>query len=92
MERTMETPRGTFVGVPVPEVWDNIETLEKQIADGKVYAEMNNGRFWQVRRNGATKRWKREPDRFRIPIKVGLRGYAAIENDNVKHFYIALDV
>jgi hypothetical protein len=37
-----------------------------------VWVRMAGGNYWQARRNGATKLWKREPDRFRMPWKVGL--------------------
>lgn len=36
----------------------------------------------QVRRNGATKRWKRQPDQFRVPVKYGLYDYFYIDNSN----------
>ncbi len=36
------------------------------------------GKWWQLRRNGATQTWKRDPSRFRIPVKFGLKGYEAI--------------
>jgi hypothetical protein len=43
------------------------------------------------RRNGKTKTWKRDPDRFRIPVKYGMRGYGYItyeqlcNNPNLVH-------
>jgi hypothetical protein len=33
---------------------------------------LTNGRLGQVRSNGAIKTWKREPDRFEIPVKYGM--------------------
>lgn len=36
----------------------------------------------EVRRNGKTKYWKREPTRFRIPVKYGLRDCFYIDNQN----------
>lgn len=33
---------------------------------------LTNGRLGRVRLNGAIKTWKREPDRFEIPIKYGM--------------------
>lgn len=36
----------------------------------------------EVRRNGATKYWKREPLKFRIPVKYGLRDCFYIDNTN----------
>lgn len=36
----------------------------------------------RARRNGATKTWKREPGRFRIPVKHGLKYCFYIELHN----------
>lgn len=36
----------------------------------------------EVRRNGATKYWKREPTKFRVPVKYGLRDCFYIDNQN----------
>lgn len=58
---------------------DNVETV---LDSGKLYADMASGRFWQCRRNGATKRWARDASRIRIPVKFGLRGmYSISETD-----------
>lgn len=40
----------------------------------------NKGDLVRVRRNGKTKLWKRQPDKFRIPVKYGLRHYFYITN------------
>lgn len=48
----------------------NVEAL---LDGGKIEAAMSNGRWWEIRRNGATKRWKKDPSRIRIPFKAGLR-------------------
>ena len=36
----------------------------------------------QARRNGRTKYWKREPSKFRIPVKYGFYDYFYIDNSN----------
>lgn len=36
-------------------------------------------RWWIARRNGETRRWKRDPKRIRIPFKAGMHVYGAIE-------------
>ena len=36
----------------------------------------------RVRKNGAVKLWKRQPDKFRVPVKYGLYDYFYIDNDN----------
>jgi hypothetical protein len=55
---------------------DNVDAL---IDAGSIEVAMRNGNWWHIRRNGATKRWKRDPNRIRIPFKMGLYGYGAIE-------------
>lgn len=49
---------------------------------GRVWAAMSNGKLWQCRRNGATQTWKTRPGEFRIPVKAGFRGYAALTHEN----------
>ena len=39
-----------------------------------------DGKWRTIRRNGATQRWKRDPTRFRIPVKLGFNAYSAITN------------
>lgn len=40
------------------------------------------------RRNGSTKRWKRQPNRFSIPVKYGFRGpYTYVTDDNAHMFH-----
>ena len=34
------------------------------------------------RRNGSTQTWKREPQRYRIPVKYGLRGYGQLTDSD----------
>jgi hypothetical protein len=36
----------------------------------------------RVRKNGSVKLWKREPNKFRVPVKYGLRDYFYIDNHN----------
>lgn len=44
-----------------------------------------------MRRNGRTKTWKTRPDDFRIPVKVGFRGHAYIDQWNVDNVHAAED-
>ncbi len=37
---------------------------------------------YQVRRNGRTQTWRTRPNEFRIPIKIGFRGYGEITDRN----------
>lgn len=54
------------------------QQLETALDGGKLFVEMSNGRFWRARRNGRTQTWKRDPGKFRIPIKMGLRNYGEL--------------
>lgn len=47
----------------------------------------NHCRRW--RRNGKTKTWKRDLERYRLPIKHGLYTYDAITNANSYYFHLA---
>lgn len=43
------------------------------------------------RRNGATKTWKTRPGEFRLPIKFGLRSYAAVTERDAHLLHLAAD-
>lgn len=55
-------------------------SADRLVADGQLFVRMSNGNYWRCRRNGATKRWKRDPMRYRIPLKAGLKVYTEISN------------
>jgi hypothetical protein len=54
---------------------DNIDAL---LDAGALEVAMSNGTWWRIRRNGATKRWKRDPARIYVPFKAGMYTYGAI--------------
>lgn len=47
---------------------------------GCLWVRLNNGRYWRLRRNGATKLWKRDAFRYRIPVKAGMYLFTEITN------------
>lgn len=49
----------------------------------------DQGRRW--RRNGQTQTWKKDLDRFRVPVKYGLYSYDAITNLNASYFHPTQD-
>ena len=68
----------------------NCADYEEALDSGCLFVTMAGGAWWQCRRNGKTQRWVKEPDRFRIPIKFGFRGYGAITHaDPTDNFRIA---
>lgn len=74
-------PRETLQGKQLGEI-------ESLLEAGMIYGEMAHGRYWQVRRNGATKLWKTRPNEYRIPIKAGLKVYGYIEPTNLTGFWL----
>jgi hypothetical protein len=70
--------------------------IETALDNGKLFARISNGKYWECRRNGRTQRWKTRPEHFRIPIKFGFRGTGAVEHgshvmlgkDNIADFQI----
>jgi hypothetical protein len=60
-------------------------TVESLLDAGAIQERMVNGNWWTIRRNGQTKRWKRDTSRLRIPYKAGLYVYGDItEHDFVE--------
>jgi hypothetical protein len=45
----------------------------------------------RYRRNGVTKLWKTEPERFRIPVKYGMKTCDYITNENQHRVHAAED-
>ncbi len=60
----------------------HLYAVEQALQSGAIWAQMANGRWWRVRRNGATKTWKTRPGEFRIPIKAGLRACTYLTQDS----------
>ena len=63
------------IGTGMPVARHEVESLLDARA---IECAMANGRWWTIRRNGATQRWKKDTNRIRIPFKMGLKGYGAI--------------
>jgi hypothetical protein len=65
---------------------------ERALDAGKLYVAAIVSRdqravYWLARRNGATKTWKLDETRIRIPMKCGLRSCGAIENPGFTPHY-----
>ena len=69
----------------------SLAEIEMALTRRVVLVEMRNGRYWEVRRNGMTKRWKTRPDEFQIPVKAGIKSHAYIRHNNLASFYIRED-
>lgn len=54
------------------------ENVDALLDAGCLQCAMTSGRWWAIRRNGATKKWKRDATRIAIPYKMGLHGYGTI--------------
>jgi len=58
------------------------ENIEQLLDAGRIEVAMRNGNWWKIRRNGQTKRWKKDPNRLYIPFKMGFKGYGNITDDD----------
>jgi excisionase family DNA binding protein len=54
------------------------DTVDMLLDAGSIEVAMSNGRWWRIRRNGATRRWKRDATRIYIPYKAGMYTYGNI--------------
>lgn len=61
----------------------SLSDIERLLAAGRLYADAGGRQPWQLRRNGATKRWKREASRFLIPVKAGLKTCGSIDQNHL---------
>jgi hypothetical protein len=59
------------------------QQVRYEIEHGSIWVRMNSGKYWRVRCNGATKLWKRDLFRYRIPVKAGLKVFSEITNETV---------
>jgi hypothetical protein len=50
------------------------ELLDKRVIE----VAMRSGKWWEIRRNGKTKTWKKDASRICIPFKYGFRGCSQI--------------
>lgn len=66
----------------------NAATVDRFYSRTRRYVD---GRPYQARRNGATRFWKTRPGEFRIPIKIGYKGYGAIDHTNAHEWAISPD-
>ena len=62
-------------------------TIEQALDEGLLWAAMKDGRYWKLRRNGATKLWKTRPTDFSIPVKAGLKSCARITETSLVDLY-----
>lgn len=89
MTREWQTPNGKIIAEPA--VGITLGAVEAYLDAGKLYTETRKGTLWQIRRNGQTKTWKREPGRFEIPVKAGFRECFRIDN-RLSHLWVRNDI
>jgi len=61
------------------------ENVDALLDARSIEIAMSNGNWWIIRRNGQTKRWKRDATRICIPFKMGLYGYGTITERDFIH-------
>jgi hypothetical protein len=47
------------------------DNIDQMIDAGRIAINVGQDRWVRIRRNGATKRWRRDPHRIRIPFMIG---------------------
>jgi len=60
-----------------------LDELEQALDGGNLWVQATATRYWKVRRNGVTKRWKRDLYRYSIPCKAGFRDTFSLTNETV---------
>lgn len=67
-------------------------TKQQALTEDEFHERLNGQRCLRWRRNGKTQVWKKDPSRFKLPIKRGLYAYDAItESFNPSFFHTAKD-
>ena len=61
------------------------ENIDSLLNSGKIEIAMKNGNWWRIRRNGATKHWKRDALRICVPFKAGLYMYGNVSESDFIH-------
>jgi hypothetical protein len=62
------------------------DEIETALRNGTLQGQARNGKWYNLRRNGATKTWKRDPNRWSIPVKAGLRDCFRIDQDTTQQY------
>ncbi len=52
--------------------------VDSMLDSGRIEVAMKNGNWWQIRRNGKTRTWKKDSKRVAIPFKAGMYAYGTI--------------
>src|SRR5882672_534162 len=69
--RLKSTAQGIYTKIERAEIDNALDT-------GQIFAQMNDGSYQKMRRNGATRTWKKSPERLVVPFKHGFRGFGRI--------------
>lgn len=54
------------------------ENVDQLLDTHQLQVHMKSGAWWECRRNGATRRWKRDATRIYVPFKYGFKFYGNI--------------
>lgn len=57
----------------------------------EVHYPLSSNGCGKARVNGKMQTWKTRPDDFRVPLKVGFRGFAELSHANANEFYLPAD-
>jgi hypothetical protein len=67
-----------------------LEELEKALDSHRLQGFMASGHWWTFRRNGATRRWIKTPDKFALPAKAGIRTYVTLDKSALNSPYLRI--
>jgi hypothetical protein len=67
-----------------------LQELENALDARQLQGLMANGAWWTFRRNGATRRWVRDPNKFELPAKAGLRTYITLDKTALSSPYLRI--
>lgn len=60
--------------------------IEDHLERGMLFVRADKNVYYEARRNGRTKVWKRDPSRFSIPIKFAWSGHGYLDEKTQKPF------
>lgn len=74
--RLKTTAQGIYTKIERAQIDNVLDTAQ-------LYVKMNDGSYQLCRRNGASRKWIKSPERMYIPFKHGFRGYGQITEQHL---------
>ena len=61
---------------------------KEEAANNRHFHYFHKGKCHNYRANGMMKTWKRNPERFRVPLKYGMYEYGYLTEENCSEFHL----